>query len=64
MRQGLDSVVLLLFCQVSVVSIDSCSLNNRSENRAIYYKCSQEESKKIVAEIGPVSPVATAQHNR
>lgn len=63
-RQGLERVVLLIFCQISVVSIDSCSLNNRCESRAAHIKCSHEESEEVVTETGPISPVATAQHKR
>lgn len=62
--KGLRSVVLLIFCQVFVVSIDSCSLNNHFENRAARSKRSQEDRKEVGAEISPISLVAAAQHTR
>lgn len=47
-----ESAVLLIICQISVLSIDSCSLNNCSENRDVHRKRSREE--KVVTETGPV----------
>lgn len=46
-----------------LVSVDSCTLNNHSENKAALIKCSQEESKTIVTKKkGHFSSLATAQH--
>lgn len=36
-----------------LASVDSCTLNNHSENRAAHIKCSHEGSKKIVTENRP-----------
>lgn len=63
-RRGYESVVLLIFCQNSVVPVEGLTLNNRRENKAVHIKCPHEESLEVVTETDPISPVDASQHNR